>query len=60
MTYFKYKVRVIGQNLGHYPAKLLKRFTFVQMSKRLESSISVKDHLKERGCKIYGGKAEKP
>ncbi len=30
MTYFHYKVRVKGYDLGHYPAKLLKHFRFSQ------------------------------
>ncbi len=30
MTYLYYKNKVKCQGLGHYPAKLLKRFTFVQ------------------------------
>ncbi len=30
ITYFYYKVKVRGQHLGHYPAKLLKRFQFSQ------------------------------
>ena len=30
MTYFQYKVKVKGHDLGHYPAKLLKRFRFSQ------------------------------
>ena len=30
MTYFDYKVEVKGQDLGHYPAKLLERFRFAQ------------------------------
>ncbi len=30
MTYFHYKVKVKGHDLGHYPAKLLKHFRFVQ------------------------------
>ena len=30
MTYFHYKVKVRGQDLGYYLAKLLKRFQFSQ------------------------------
>ena len=51
MTYFYYKVKVKGQDLGHYLAKLLKRFQF---SQNVLTFLSVK-RLRQDDCQYVMG-----
>ncbi len=49
MTYFYYKVKVKGQDLGHYLAKLLKRFRF---SQNVFTLLTALDGVKTLSCEF--------